>query len=275
MENLLGNINIEQLLAQYILPWGKNIIFAILIYIIGRMIAKMVLSLVMKALNKTKKDPMLLKFIESIFSALLLLIVVIAALSQLGVDTTSLIALIGAAGLAIGLSLQDSLKNFAAGVMILVFKPFRAGDYVNAAGVEGTVKEISVFTMVLHTPDNKEVIVPNGSILAGPIVNFSSQETRRVDMVFGVDYADDLRKAKSIIEKVLADNPKVLKDPAPVVAVAALADSSVNINVRPWVNNADYWAVYSEVHEAIKIAFDAEGITIPFPQQVLHTKADA
>lgn len=274
MENMLGNINIQEMINQYVLPWGKNIIFAILIYIVGRIIAKIVLSLIMKVLGKSNKDQMLLKFIHSILSALLLLIVIIAALSQLGVDTTSLVALIGAAGLAIGLSLQDSLKNFAAGVMILVFKPFKAGDYVNAAGMEGVVNSISVFTMELTTPDNKEVIIPNGSVLAAPIINFSSKPTRRIDMVFGIDYGDDLRKAKQIIEKVLAENTKVLKDPAPVVAVAALADSSVNINVRPWVNNADYWAVYSEVHEAIKLAFDAEGITIPFPQQVLHTKAN-
>lgn len=274
MENMLGNINIQEMINQYVLPWGKNIIFAILIYIVGRIIAKIVLSLIMKVLGKSNKDQMLLKFIHSILSALLLLIVIIAALSQLGVDTTSLVALIGAAGLAIGLSLQDSLKNFAAGVMILVFKPFKAGDYVNAAGMEGVVNSISVFTMELTTPDNKEVIIPNGSVLATPIINFSSKPTRRIDMVFGIDYGDDLRKAKQIIEKVLAENTKVLKDPAPVVAVAALADSSVNINVRPWVNNADYWAVYSEVHEAIKLAFDAEGITIPFPQQVLHTKAN-
>ncbi len=271
MENLMGDINLQEIFNQYLLPWGKNIIFAIIIFYIGRLIARLVSSAIIKVLRKNNKDEMLLKFIQSILNAVLLLIVVIAALSQLGVDTTSLVALIGAAGLAIGLSLQDSLKNFAAGVMILVFKPFKAGDYVSAGGVEGTVKEISIFTMLLNTPDNKEVIVPNGSVLAGPIMNFSSQENRRVDMVFGISYEDDLKKAKTILEKILADNPLVLKDPAPAVAVAALADSSVNFNVRPWVRNADYWTVYSQIHESVKLAFDAEGITIPYPQQVLHT----
>ncbi|MPV86141.1 mechanosensitive ion channel [Cardiobacteriales bacterium ML27] len=260
------------LINQYALPWAKNIIFALVIFIIGRYVAKAVQKLIMRLVKRSTQDEMLINFIASIVGAILLLFVIIAALSQLGIDTTSLIALIGAAGLAIGLSLQDSLKNFAAGVMILVFKPFVKGDYVEVTGGKeaGTVEDISIFTMTMKTLDNKEIIVPNGAILLAPIINYSKHETRRVDMVFSISYDDDIRQAKTLMADILTQHNLVLQDPAPVVAVAALADSSINFNVRPWCKTADYWTIYSDVHQQVKEAFDAAGITIPYPQVQMH-----
>jgi small conductance mechanosensitive channel len=199
-----------------------------------------------------------------------LLFVLIAALSHLGIDTTSLVALLGAAGLAVGLSLQDSLGNFAAGVMIIVFKPFKKGDFIDAGGAMGTVDAISIFTTIMTTPDNKEIIIPNGSIIGGNITNYSARPTRRVDMVFGISYDDDLQKAKAILQEIIAADSRVLSEPAPVVTLGELADSSVNFLVRPWVNAADYWGVMWDTTEQVKLRFDAEGISIPFPQMDVH-----
>jgi len=181
-----------------------------------------------------------------------------------------LLALVGAAGLAIGLSLQDSLKNFAAGVMLVIFKPFREGDFVEAAGVSAVVEHIQIFNTIMRTGDNREVIVPNGAIYSGVITNFSARDTRRIDMVFGIGYDDDLRKAKEVLAEIIAADDRILKDPAPVIAVSELADSSVNFVVRPWVNSADYWAVLWGTTEAVKLRFDEEGISIPFPQMDVH-----
>ncbi|WP_218110557.1 mechanosensitive ion channel family protein [Ostreibacterium oceani] len=272
MKLLTENLDTMALINQYALPWAKNIIFALVIFIIGRYVAKAVQKLIMRLVKRSTQDEMLINFIASIVGAILLLFVIIAALSQLGIDTTSLIALIGAAGLAIGLSLQDSLKNFAAGVMILVFKPFVKGDYVEVTGGKeaGTVEDISIFTMTMKTLDNKEIIVPNGAILLAPIINYSKHETRRVDMVFSISYDDDIRQAKTLMADILTQHNLVLQDPAPVVAVAALADSSINFNVRPWCKTADYWTIYSDVHQQVKEAFDAAGITIPYPQVQMH-----
>jgi small conductance mechanosensitive channel len=209
-------------------------------------------------------------FLSSILRWVLLLFVVIAALSQLGINTTSLVALLGAAGLAIGLSLQSSLSNFASGVMLIIFRPFTKGHFVEAGGATGVIEKISIFTTTMTTPDNKEVIVPNGAILASNITNFSARPTRRVDMVFGISYDDDIRKAKALLAEILAADQRVLPEPAPVVAVGALADSSVNFLVRPWVNSADYWAVYWDTQEAVKLKFDEAGISIPYPQMDVH-----
>jgi small conductance mechanosensitive channel len=200
----------------------------------------------------------------------LLLFVVIAALSQLGIDTTSLVALLGAAGLAIGLSLQSSLANFAAGVMLIVFRPFTKGDFVEVAGTSGSVDNISIFTTTLTTPDNKEVIVPNGSVIGNNIVNYSARPTRRVDMVFGIGYGDDIKKAKELLEQIVAADTRVLAEPAPVVALGELADSSVNFLVRPWVNAEDYWSVLWDTTETVKLKFDEAGISIPYPQMDVH-----
>ncbi|MCP3427947.1 mechanosensitive ion channel family protein [Opacimonas viscosa] len=247
-----------------------NIGFAILIYLVGKIVVKVLVSVFVKVMSKSKYDDMLVDFLKSIVHAVLMLFVIIASLNQLGVNTTSLVAILGAAGLAIGLSLQDSLKNFAAGVMLLVFRPFKAGNFVDAGGVSGTVVSVGVFSTTMNTPDNKEIIVPNGNIYGGNIVNYSAKPTRRVDMVFGIGYDDDLLKAKQILEAMLQADERVLKDPAYTVAVGELGDSSVNILVRPWVNSADYWAVKFEFTEAVKLRFDQEGISIPYPQMDVH-----
>jgi small conductance mechanosensitive channel len=186
------------------------------------------------------------------------------------VETTSIVAIVGAAGLAVGLALKDSLGNFAAGVMLIIFRPFKAGDYVEAGGAAGTVQEVRIFNSILVTPDNKVVTVPNGAIMAGNIINYSELPTRRVDMVVGVGYGSDLATVKQVISTILDADKRVLQDPAPTIAVSELADSSVNLIVRPWVKSADYWAVMWDTTEAIKTRFDAEGIEIPFPQVVMH-----
>ncbi|HEB81424.1 MAG TPA: mechanosensitive ion channel [Gammaproteobacteria bacterium] len=265
-----SNINLTQLLETYIIPWGINIVLALAIFVIGKSVAKMLTSVSKKVMTKAKVDNILVNFIGSIINTVLLLFVVVAALDQLGVDTTSLIALIGAAGLAIGLALQGSLQNLASGVMLIVFRPFNDGDLVETAGVLGVVETIGIFTTTMRTGDNREIIIPNGEIFGGTITNFSKRSTRRVDMVFGIGYDDDIRKAKDILNRILEEDERILKDPAPLVAVAELADSSVNFNVRPWCKTEDYWNVYFDIHEKVKLTFDAEGISIPYPQMDIH-----
>ena len=260
----------ENFFDAYVFPWIVDIALALAIFFVGRWVVKQVMKVAERLLRKAKMDDMLVNFISSIASVVLLLFVIVASLDQLGVDTTSLIALVGAAGLAIGLSLQDSLKNFAAGVMLIVFKPFRAGDFVEAAGVAGVVEDIQIFNTIMRSGDNKEMIIPNGAIYSGVITNYSARDTRRVDMVFGIGYDDDLRKAKEILNEIIAADERILKDPAPVIAVSELADSSVNFVVRPWVNSADYWAVLWDTTEAVKLRFDEEGISIPYPQMDVH-----
>jgi len=254
-----------------VMAWLFNVAIAIAIVIIGKLVVKWLVKLVRKLLVRADFDPILVNFIGAIVNAALLLFVFIAALNQLGVDTTSLIALVGAAGLAIGLALQGSLQNFAAGVMLIVFRPFKLGDFIEAGGVVGVVEHISIFSTTMKTGDNREITVPNGQIYSGAITNYSAKETRRIDMVFGIGYDDDMLKAKKIMEDILAKHELVLEDPAPGVAVTELADSSVNFNVRPWVNSDDYWAVRSELIEQIKLAFDKKGISIPYPQMDIHT----
>lgn len=263
-------MDFEVLLNEYAMPWTIKLVMALAIFIIGRWVVKIIVSIVKKLLNRSKMDEMLINFVASIVNAILLLFVIIAALDQLGVDTTSLVALIGAAGLAIGLALQGSMQNFAAGVMILVFKPFKSGDFIEAGGVVGVVESVNIFSCTLRTGDNKEVIVPNGSIYSGAITNYSARDTRRVDMVFGIGYDDDIRQAKEILQKLVEDDDRILKDPAPVIALSELGDSSVNFVVRPWVNSGDYWAVMWDMNEKVKIAFDDAGISIPYPQMDVH-----
>ncbi|MBU3004111.1 mechanosensitive ion channel family protein [Paraglaciecola arctica] len=260
----------SEMMETYVIPWGINIVMAIVIYIVGKIIVGMLVNVFGKVMARSKYDDMLIDFVKAIINAILMLFVIVASLDQLGVDTTSLVAILGAAGLAIGLSLQGSLQNFAAGVMLLVFRPFKAGDFIEAGGAMGVVKSISIFTTVMTTGDNKEIIIPNGSIYGGNITNYSAKETRRVDMVVGIGYDSDLKKAKEILKEMVAADERILKDPAPTVAVAELADSSVNFVVRPWVASADYWAVKFDFNEAVKLRFDAEGISIPFPQMDVH-----
>lgn len=261
---------VQQLLDTYLIPWAINLALAALIFVVGRLISKLLLALLKRLLKRSDMDDMLVRFVSSIANALLFLFVVVAALDQLGVDTTSLVAVMGAAGLAVGLSLKDSLANFASGVMLLIFRPIDNGDYVEAAGISGIVESIGIFTTTMRTPDNKEVIVPNGAIYQDSITNYSARDTRRVDMLFGIGYDDDIDQAKSILEAILADDPRVLATPASSVALIELADSSVNFNVRPWVKADDYWDVKSSVTEQVKKRFDANGIGIPYPQMDLH-----
>ncbi|VAW55000.1 Potassium efflux system KefA protein / Small-conductance mechanosensitive channel [hydrothermal vent metagenome] len=266
----LYSINIQQLLEIYVLPWGINILTALIVFVMGKIVAKVLVKFAKKLMTTAKVDKILVEFIGSIINTILLLFIVVAALDQLGVDTTSLIALIGAAGLAIGLALQGSLQNLASGVMLIIFRPFNDGDLVEAAGVLGVVEHIGIFTTTMRSGDNREFIIPNGEIFGGTITNLSKRSTRRVDMVFGIGYDDDIKKAKKIISRILEADERVLKNPEPLVAVAELADSSVNFNVRPWCKTEDYWDVYFSTHETIKLTFDAEGISIPYPQMDIH-----
>jgi small conductance mechanosensitive channel len=268
--SMLDKIDIQQLIETYVLPWGINIVMALAIFVVGKFIVNILVNVAKKLMGKAKVDNILINFIASIIKTVLLLFVVIAALDQLGVDTTSMIALIGAAGLAIGLALQGTLQNLASGVMLIIFRPFSDGDFIEAAGVSGVVEEIGIFSITMRTGDNREIIIPNGEIYGGTITNNSRRETRRVDMVFGIGYDDDLLKAKDIIKRILSEDERILADPAPAVVVGELADSSVNFNVRPWCKTSDYWGVYSDVHEKIKLTFDAEGISIPYPQMDIH-----
>ena len=255
---------------ELLLEWAISIGMAILVFFIGRIIAGIIVKIAKHAMDRSGMDALLVNFVSSILRWVLMLFVIIAALEQLGVDTTSLVALLGAAGIAVGLALKDSLQNFASGVMLIVFRPFKNGDFVDAGGVMGVVEHIGIFTTLMKTPDNKEVIVPNGQVYGGTITNFSARSTRRVDMVFGIAYDADIRQAKNILTDIINSDERVLKDPAPVIAVSELGDSSVNFVVRPWVNSADYWAVLWDTNEKVKYAFDEAGVGIPFPQMDVH-----
>ncbi len=243
---------------------------ALLIFIIGKMVAGFIRGILRKVLEKRGVDSTLTGFLSSIAYMLMMTMVFIAAVGALGVNTTSFVAVLGAAGLAVGLALQGSLGNFASGVMIILFRPFKAGDFVEVAGVAGVVLEVQVFATTMKTGDNKKIIVPNGSIMGGNITNYSAHDTRRVDLVFGCGYDDDIRAAKKLLVDICNEDDRILKDPATVVAVSELADSSVNFVVRPWVKSADYWDVYWHLHEEVKVRFDAAGLNIPYPQQDVH-----
>lgn len=255
---------------QTLAAWGWKIFAALLIFIVGRWITKMVRGGVKRIMNRRGLDPMLVDFLAAILYSLLLVAVVIAAINQLGIQTTPLIAVLGAAGLAVGLALQSSLGNIASGVMLVFFRPFTRGDYVEAGGTSGTVEEVGIFNTVLNTPDNRRVIVPNAQITTDTITNYSAHLTRRIDMIIGVDYKDDLKVARETIDRTIRGHEKVLEDPEPVILLMELADSSVNFAVRPWVNAVDYWVVRSELMEQIKSELEAAGCSIPFPQRDMH-----
>jgi small conductance mechanosensitive channel len=250
--------------------YGLKIIGAIAIIVIGRIVAGIIASVVKKVLKKSNTDDTLSSFLVSLTRIGLMTFVFIAAIGTLGVQTASFVAILGAAGLAVGFALQGSLSNFAAGVMLMIFRPFQKGDYVEAGGQAGSIQEVRIFNTVLHTPDNKKVIIPNSKITGDNIVNYSAQENRRVDMVFGIGYGDNIKLAKETLEQILKEDSRVLDDPAPTVAVLELGDSSVNFAVRPWVKTADYWGVYFDVTEKVKLLFDEKGISIPFPQRDVH-----
>lgn len=262
-------------LLEAVSAYGPNLLGALLILVLGWIAARVLTGLLRRALRRASVDDTLVRFVGSVLYAALMVMVVIAGLERLGVNTTSFAAVVAAAGLAVGLAFQGSLSNLSSGVLIILFRPFKAGDYVEAGGVSGTVQEVAIFHTVLHTPDNRRIVVPNGDITSAPIVNYSYNDTRRVDMVFGIAYEDDVSRAKEVVERVLREDERVLEDPAPVVAVLELAESSVNLAVRPWVKAADYWPLLFDLNEKMKAALEAASITIPFPQRDVHLKGAA
>lgn len=249
---------------------AMNAVGAVVILVLGRIAAGVIKSITTRLMNRANQDEILVKFVANIVYALVIVFVVIAALGKLGVQTASFVAIVGAAGLAIGFALQGSLSNFAAGVLMIIFKPFKAGDFIEAAGTSGIVEEISIFTTQIRTGDNKTIIIPNAQVTGGSITNYSAKDTRRVDMVVGVSYSDDLQKTRDVLAGIIAQDDRILSDPEPTIAVSELADSSVNLVVRPWVNSEDYWGVLFDLTQKIKERFDEENISIPFPQQDVH-----
>lgn len=250
--------------------YGLSVLGAIAILIVGRIASGILSRGVTRAMTKANVNEALVRFTGSLVGWAVMVFAVVAALNQFGVETTSFVAVMGAAGFAVGLALQGSLANFASGVLILVFRPFRIGDVIEAAGSKGKVADVSILTTVLNTPDNQKIIIPNSAVMGGTIVNVNAYDTRRVDLTAGIGYGDDITKAKQVLLDLVTGHPKVLKDPAPTIEVVALADSSVNFVVRPWVNTPDYWGVYFELTRGIKEALDASGISIPFPQRDVH-----
>ncbi len=269
MDNLLSEDTLTQI-QELLTVYGLKVIAALAIFIIGKIIAKAIRTGVSNAMNKGGSDPILISFTTNMLYAALLAFVIIAALGQLGIQTTSFIAILGAAGLAVGLALQGSLANFAAGVLMIIFRPFKQGDFIEGAGVSGVIEEVHIFNTLMRTGDNKTIIIPNGSLMSGNIVNYSTKPTRRLDLVIGIGYDDDIKKAKQVLEDLMASEERILKDPAPTIGLLELADSSVNFAVRPWVNSADYWGVHFDLLERIKLRFDDEGISIPYPQRDIH-----
>jgi small conductance mechanosensitive channel len=259
-----------------IIEWGMKIIGAILVLVIGRLVAGAMRKGLRRMMTARGVDPSLTGFVSSLVYFGVMAFVLIAALAKFGIQTASFVAILGAAGFAIGMALQGTLANFASGVMILLFRPFKAGDFIDAGGVMGSVKEIAIFSTTIATPDNKKIIVPNGQLYGGVITNFNGYDTRRVDMTVGVSYDADLNQALDVINGVLARDERIMAEPATTVAVSEMADSSVNFVVRPWVKGSDYWGVFFDFQKNCKEALDAAGIEIPYPQTVVHLqKAEA
>lgn len=261
--------NTAELTAMAI-PYGIQILTALVVLVIGLFIANILVSLTKRLLEKSAVDPSLTSFLGSMVALLLKVMVYITALGMLGVEMTSFIAILGAAGLAVGLALSGTLQNFAGGVMILFFKPYKVGDVIEAQSYVGSVKEIQIFVTILTTPDNKTVIIPNGPLATGSLINYSTQATRRVDWEFGISYGDDVDKAYEALNKLIAADERILKDPEPFMALKTLADSSVNIVVRVWVNSPDYWAVFFNMNEQVYKTFGDAGLSFPFPQMDVH-----
>jgi len=262
---LLSPQNVERLTQL-----GLSLLFAVIILILGAWAAKFIKRMLARTLGKRNLDPIIVGFLANIAYIIVLVVVVLAALDRLGIRTTSFVAIIGAAGLAIGLALQGALANFAAGFLMIIFRPFKKGDYIEAAGTAGIVDEIQVFTSILNTPDNRRVIVPNSKIMSDNITNYSAKETRRLDLTFGVSYSDDIPKVKQVLQRIVQEDSRVLKEPAAQILVGELGDSSVNFIMRVWIKSADYWPFKFDTTEKVKITFDKEGITIPFPQRDVH-----
>ncbi len=261
--------------VEMAMNYGPKLLLALIVLIVGLWIVNRVVRVMNAGMQRSNTEPTLSKFLSSLVSIGLKALLLISVASMVGIETTSFIAILGAAGLAVGLALQGTLANFAGGVLVLLFKPYKVGDFVDAQGVAGSVAEIQIFNTVIRTGDNKTIIVPNGAISNGIITNFSTQATRRVDFVFGIGYGDDITKAKSILARLFADDHRTLDDPAVLIVVSELADSSVNITVRAWVEAADYWGLYFDMLETVKQTFDAEGISIPYPQRDVHMISNA
>ena len=257
-----------------LIDYAIKLVVALAIFIFGKMVARLISKGITKLLGHKGVDPTVNSFIGSLIYGLAMTFVIIAAISHLGFNTTSLVAVIGAAGLAIGLALQGSLSNFASGVLLISFRPFKAGDFVEVAGVAGVVEQVLIFSTTLKTGDNKTVIIPNNSITGGTIINYSTKPTRRIDLVIGVSYDTNLAQAKKVLAEVVAKDERILAEPAVTIGVSALADSSINIVVRPWVKSADYWPVHFDLLENIKAEFDKVGIEIPFPQLSVHVNKE-
>ena len=255
---------------KWFLANGPSMIAAIVIFILGRWLTKWVCFLIRKALTKSGMDVTLIRFLDKLIYYTLLVAVILAAADQVGIKTTSFLAILGAAGLAIGLALKDSLSNFASGVMLILFQPFRVGDGITAAGVTGKVERVDIFSSVLLTPDNQKIIIPNSSITSDVIINITANPTRRIDLVIGIGYDDDIKFAKETIETIIRNDSRILTDPAPAIALGELGASSIDLVVRPWVKTEEYWDVRFDLMEAIKLTFDEKGISFPYPQQDVH-----
>lgn len=266
VKDFLANTDITGMLTS----WGINLVLALLIFIVGKWLARRVQNAFEKVLKKRGVDDVLVDFLGTIVFALIIIAAVIAAVDTLGIPATSFLAILGAAGLAVGLALKDSLSNFASGVMLVLFRPFAKGDFVDAGGILGTVDEIQLVSTILNTPDNKQIIVPNSLMYTSAITNYSAKDTRRVDMVIGVGYNDDLKVAASVLEKVCREHPKVLDEPATKIFINNLGDSAVDFVVRPWVKSEDYWGVLADVLETAKVELEAAGCNIPYPQTDVH-----
>jgi small conductance mechanosensitive channel len=268
-EKLIELFNVAK---HYILAYGLKLIGAIVVLIVGLWVIKIITRSISKGLSKKIDDASLVSFMKSFISILLKILLVISIMTMIGIQMTSFIAILGAAGLAVGMALSGTLQNFAGGVMVLVFKPFQVGQYITALGHSGTVKEIQIFNTILNTPDNRIIIIPNGKIYSESIINFSKEERRRVDFTFGIGYDSDIDKAKSIISSVFDKNELVLQDPEPFIALSEMADSSVNLTARVWVEAANYWTVFFDTNETVFKEFNKQGINIPFPQMDVHLK---
>ncbi len=269
MKDIFSQKNLDSF-QKMAIEYGLTTVKVIIVLFVGLKIINVLTNLVNKAMEKKGVDHSLKLFLSTIVSVALKIGLFISIIGMVGIKTTSFVALLGAAGLAFGMSLQGALGNLAGGVLILFFRPFKIGNVIEAQGYIGKVKQIGLFATMLNTPDNKTVILPNGSLSSGSIVNYSAEKTRRVDLIFGIGYGDDLKKAKEILTNITKNHPKVLSEPETTIAVHALADSSVNFAVRPWVKSEDYWDVYFELTEAVKLTFDEQGISIPFPQRDVH-----
>jgi len=253
-----------------LLEFGPKVLYSLATLIVGLWLIRLVARSLKKAMEKGRMDPSLSKFLGSFLAILLKILLLITVATMLGIEATSFVAILGAAGLAVGLALQGSLANFAGGVLILVFKPFKVGDFIDAQGFLGSVDSIQVLNTILKTPDNKTIIIPNGALANGTVTNFTTEATRRVDMKFGIGYGDDIGKAKDVLRKLVENDDRMLKRPEPAIVVSGLGESSVDFTVRVWCNAPDYWGIFFDMQEKVKLAFDKEGISIPFPQRDVH-----